>query len=834
MKIKATSFEYTSYNFEPKKKKITFTYKINFINQTPLIFKEKIILPKIPFLEKIPMSLLDNLLQSVHIILGISYYKLYCPSQVKLNKLLSKQQADFWNIVYKKGLGEFFYKNKINPKNSPKFPYDKNIKLNSSKFERSDRCLLGIGGGKDSIVAAELLKNNGNNITALLIETQQNLKIGDDIVKELNISSIKISRFLDENIFKEYEDSYNGHIPISAIFAFLGFLSAVLYNYSYVIVANEHSSNFGNVKYKGEMINHQWSKSAEFEKLFQKYTKEFITPDITYFSILRPFYEIRIVEMFSKLGKYFSYFSSCNQIYKIYKKKQDVLWCGKCPKCIFLFILLSAFFSKENLLKIFKKNLYENKNLLQGFKDVLGFGKLKPFDCVGTFEETRVAFYLAGNKFKNDFIMKKFLPKIKDVKKFIKKVFQTEKALTIPSKFRFVGIKSVLILGYGKEGRLTKQYLETNFPKMKIGIADQKYNSDCFNKQINYDLAIKTPGICKENVTIQYTTATNIFFSQIKNKTIGITGSKGKSTTASLVYEILKEAGKKVRLIGNIGNPMLEILMQPIDKNEIFVIELSSYQLDDIEFSPNIAIVTNLFQEHMNYHKDVKNYYKAKKNIINFQKETDFFIYNSQIRKLKEWGKNSKSISMSFEKISLDGFNTSLLGEHNRKNIKAAVAVAKLFNIPLLTIKKAVKNFKALSHRLEFVGKFQNIKFYDDAISTTPQSTIAAIKSLPKIGTILLGGQNRGYDFFELEKEIKKNKINNIVLFPDSGKDIFKSTKGLNILETSSMEDAVNFAYVNTNKEEICLLSTASPSYSIWKNFEEKGDQFQYFVKKYS
>ena len=141
-------------------------------------------------------------------------------------------------------------------------------------------------------------------------------------------------------------------------------------------------------------------------------------------------------------------------------------------------------------------------------------------------------------------------------------------------------------------------------------------------------------------------------------------------------------------------------------------------------------------------------------------------------------------------------------------------------------------NFKPLPHRLEFVGEFKGISFYDDAISTTPESTIMAIKALKNIGTIFLGGEDRGYDFHELEKILKRYKIKNIAFFPESGGRILKSRKGFSVLETRSMEEAVRFAFKNTPKGQICLLSTASPSYSVWKNFEEKGNLFQRLIKE--
>ena len=832
-------FEFTSYKFEPKKSRIFFNYKTKFKDKE-ISYTETIILPSPVDLSETSPGLLDAALSGLHIILGISYYKLHCAAKIKINYSLSEKEAEFWTAVYKKGLGEFFYRNKLDPDNSPKFPFNKKIKPKFWPLEINDKCLVAVGGGKDSIVATELLKEGGHDPTAIFSEVQKSSELVNKVIEIMGVKSLKIRRLLDKKLFQKGEVEYIGHIPISAIYAFLCLLASVLYKYSYIIIANEYSSNFSNIKYKGEDINHQWSKSSEFENLFQDYLKNFVSPDIFYFSLLRPFYEIRIAELFSKHKKYFPYFSSCNKNFRIYpseapSQRSEGRWCGQCPKCSFVFLLLSAFLEKSELINIFNKNLFEDKSLLPTFRDILGFGELKPFDCVGTFEESKAAFYLGAKKFKNDFIVKKFLSKAKKEKEAIKKVFETNPAPNIPNQFRFSGMKNILILGYGKEGQVTKKYIKKNFPNLKIGVADVKFSKNYLEKQKDYDIAVKTPGIPKDFMKIPYTTATNIFFSKIKNTTVGITGSKGKSTTASLIYSILKEAGKDARILGNIGNPMLSALSEPAKKEEIFVLELSSYQLSDIDFSPNIAVITNLFPEHMNYHNGLNNYYNAKKNIIRFQNKADIFVYNQKSKKLRNWASNAKNKTISFsDKINIDDSKITLLGRHNKENIGAAIAVAKIFNISDDVIEKAIEKFKPLAHRLEFVGKFKGIKFYDDAISTTPESTIMAIKSLKDIDTIFLGGEDRGYDFSQLEKTIKKYKIKNIALFPISGSRIIKSKRGLNILKVSDMEQAVKFAYKYTRPGKICLLSCASPSYSLWKNFEEKGRQFRQAVLKNS
>lgn len=832
MKDEAKFFKFTLYKLDAKRRSIQFNYEIEFVNREPLVFSEEVIFPEPFSIKGVPRKILDAILSDLHLILGISYYKLYCPPQMKIDRKLSKEQAEFWNTVYRKGLGEFFYRNKIDPKKIAKFPASPIEFAAAFRLERRSRSLVGIGGGKDSIVTAELLKQQKEEIKALLIETQKEDSVAGRIIEKIGVGTLKIRRRMDEKVFGNLPGAYNGHIPISAIFAFLGYFTALVYDYSQVIVSNEFSSNFGNVDHEGEEINHQWSKSLEFEKIFQNYTKRNICPDVSYFSLLRPFYEIRVVEMFTKYKKYFPTFSSCNRNFTIHKERPVTLWCGECPKCVFVWMLLSAFLSKKELVEIFGKDLYADEKLLPLFLDVLGYGKIKPFDCVGTFDESRAALSLAKDRFANSFIVRKIVGRIKNPEKLIGTVFKTNDAPTMPAKFKLLGMKNVLILGYGKEGKVTEKYLKKYFPKIKIGIADQKDGKDYLKKQSEYDLVIKTPGLPKELVVRPHTTATNLFFSQMKNMTIGVTGSKGKSTTASIIFSILKAAGKKVRLLGNIGSPMLESLLQSVDSEEIFVVELSSYQLDDIQYSPNIAVALNLFPEHMNYHGSVEKYYVAKKNIVAFQNQSDSFIFDQKDKELKKWLLNVVAKKRPFNDIDLKNIKVPLLGKHNLENVKAAVAVANELKISKKAIKQGIETFRSLPHRLELVGEYRKIRFYDDAISTTPESTIAALEAIPGVATIMLGGEDRGYDFSALEKELKKRKIKNIVLFPDSGKRMIKNRKGLNILETASMEEAVRFAYANTPVGKVCLLSTASPSYSLWKNFEEKGDEFKKMVKK--
>lgn len=399
--------------------------------------------------------------------------------------------------------------------------------------------------------------------------------------------------------------------------------------------------------------------------------------------------------------------------------------------------------------------------------------------------------------------------------------------------------KKILILGFGMEGKATWAFLKKYFPNQNIGVADKKDGSDYLDKQKNYDLVVKSPGIPKRFVTRPYTTATNIFFANVRGKTIGVTGSKGKSTTASLIYAILKQAGLKAHLVGNIGNPMLSSLLKSNGKNDIWVLELSSFQLDDIKYSPHISVIINLFKGHTDYHGTVGEYFFAKKNIVAQARSNDYFIYNPDFQELVQLVKVTKAKAIPFiDKLPFDEKNIPLLGKHNRDNVRSAVTVANIFAIPKQKIITAVKNFKSLPHRLELVGTFKNITFYDDAIATIPQATVKAIETLKNIGTILLGGQDRDYDYSELADTLIAYNISNVVLFPDSGEKILKVLKSKTeklplIFTTKSMEEAVKFAYKQTPKGTICLLSSAAPSFSLWRNFEEKGNLFQKYVLQY-
>lgn len=398
--------------------------------------------------------------------------------------------------------------------------------------------------------------------------------------------------------------------------------------------------------------------------------------------------------------------------------------------------------------------------------------------------------------------------------------------------------KRILLVGYGKEGKATETFLKKNVPSANLTVADSSQGVGYLALQNKFDFAIKSPGVHATDLMIPYTTATNLFFEKVKGTTIGITGTKGKSTTASLIYAMLKEGGKSVHLVGNIGNPMLSELLLSNTKDDVWVCELSSYQLSDIVYSPHIAVITSLFPEHMNYHGSIEAYYEAKARIVAYMTDKDYVVYDPQNTAVTALLEETKAMQIPFlPTLPFPESTIPLLGKHNRDNVRAAVTAAQLLELPEAVVTEAVGSFAALPHRLQLVGEYKNIAFYDDAISTTPQSTIAALESLSPVGTLFLGGEDRGYDFTPLIEKLVSLQIPNLVFFPKSGGKIKtlleeQETYKPKTLTTTSMKEAVAFSYTESPQGSICLLSCASPSYTLWKNFEVKGDEFQKFVKE--
>lgn len=441
--------------------------------------------------------------------------------------------------------------------------------------------------------------------------------------------------------------------------------------------------------------------------------------------------------------------------------------------------------------------------------------------------------------------------------------------------------KKILILGFGREGRDTLVFLRKLFPKKKIGITDQKtslpFNFNGREKHTvlylgknyltalkKYDVIIKSPGIPSRVIQPflsnrqRVTSQTEIFFENCPGTIVGVTGTKGKSTTASLIYAVLKKGGVKAHLIGNIEKPVLGYLgkvpLRGISRREttpedVFVYELSSFQLTNLKKSPHIAVLLNIYPEHLDYYGgSFREYTKAKANITRHQTPEDLLIYNSKDVEVCKIAKASKAQKLPF---TPKGSQTSLRIVKSDFHVylaspEPAIIVGRLFGIPEKKIQQAIRNFKPLPHRLERIGEWKDITFYNDSLATIPEATIAALDALgPKVHTLIAGGHDRGISFEKLGKKIVQNKIKLLILFPDTGEKILQSVRqarrvtrpgpitrpGLVIRFAKSMKEAVKLCYLHTPKGKICLLSPASSSFNMFKDYKDRGQQFTKWVK---
>jgi hypothetical protein len=313
---------------------------------------------------------------------------------------LTRNQKKFFDKVYTQGLGEFFFTNKIDPKGQVNFPLNSNVKNTPAGLKGNTGILLPIGGGKDSIVSAEILKEVKKDFE---MYTVGDYPFFQPLYRKVGKKYFTIQRTISPELFKQNRaGALNGHVPISAILAFIGVCAAILKGKKDIVLSNEFSANEENVTFKGFKINHQYSKSLEFEREFQNYVREFITPSIRYFSLLRPLTELAIAELFADnyFDKYAPHFSSCNRNFSIGKKRNQFFWCGNCPKCAFAYLVFAPFVPRPKLQRLFGgQSLFSNKSLAGTFKELIGQTGHKPFECVGNEAECNLAMNMASRTY---------------------------------------------------------------------------------------------------------------------------------------------------------------------------------------------------------------------------------------------------------------------------------------------------------------------------------------------------------------------------------------------------------------------------------------------------
>ncbi len=408
--------------------------------------------------------------------------------------------------------------------------------------------------------------------------------------------------------------------------------------------------------------------------------------------------------------------------------------------------------------------------------------------------------------------------------------------------------KKILILGDEKIGQSACDFIGKYVDLGSIKYIPFPFSQENLDEIINIDFTeyviIKSPEVPGRMVPAPYTTPTKIFFSCAKHvgsKIIGITGTKGKTTVASLLHHTLKEANFNSVLDGVRGYLTLSNLAEA-NGNTYFILELSSYQLSELEQCPDIAIITNLYRDHIDYHQTLENYWEAKRNIMRAMNESGKVIYNPLTDIVSHWLAESAAERLPIDPNEVVDMKISqLIGDHNRLNYLLVRSAAQVLGIDRFTYQTALKSFEPVKHRLQKVRTVRGITFIDDAIASQPEEAItgitACLREVGPVGCVMLGGKDKDYDFTELVKLLSTLLIPKLVLFPDTGekiKALLPENYTPELCETDDMKTAVDWAVEHLPSGSICLLSSASPSNSLWKDFEEKGDIFQKAVQALS
>ena len=446
--------------------------------------------------------------------------------------------------------------------------------------------------------------------------------------------------------------------------------------------------------------------------------------------------------------------------------------------------------------------------------------------------------------------------------------------------------KNVLLLGFGREGQSSYRLIRRVLPELQLTIADVDESvrenellkrdhfvdfhlGEGYLEGLNtFGRILKSPGITLKDISYDFdpssiTSQTDLFLRRFSRQVIGVTGTKGKSTTVTLIHHILKLAEKESLLIGNIGRPAFDVVDE-IGPVANVVFELSSHQLEYISRSPHIAVMLNLFEEHLDAYRSFYDYQVAKMNIAKYQVPGDYFLFNNddeRVRRLiSTMDLPGHFLTFSFHTVSSEGCyvqngrivysyggqtedildlnrKIKLKGDHNLMNIMAAAGVCKQLGIDREIIAEGIASFRGLEHRIEYVGEYNEIHFYNDSIATVPEACMEAVKALDNVDTLILGGFDRGIDYSELAKFLSISGVRNLIFTGEAGRRILHEIRdiknpGQTLFLLSRFDEFPEVVQNVTRKGSICLLSPAAASYDEFQNFEMRGKRFKELVLK--
>ena len=383
--------------------------------------------------------------------------------------------------------------------------------------------------------------------------------------------------------------------------------------------------------------------------------------------------------------------------------------------------------------------------------------------------------------------------------------------------------KRILIWGYGREGKSTELFIRRHCKVRRLEVFEGKEEELIAT---GFDYIIKSPGIPVKNYLPQFTSQTELFLEEFASQTVGITGTKGKSTTATMLYEALSACRGNTVLVGNVGLPCFD-LYEEIDSDTVVVFEMSCHQLNHIRFSPHIAVFLNLYEDHLDYYGTRENYFEAKSGITAHQSAGDWLYRGPDVPPLKT-AAQCRWIPTAGE----PAFRLQIKGEHNQFNARFVFALCtEQFHCDPAAVTAAIERFHGLSHRLEFIGRVDGVDYYDDSISTIPEATIQAIQSVPNTASVIIGGMDRQIRYDALITFIQTNPQIRYIFCYASGKRIFDEVADLPYCcFVENLTDAVACAKRITPVGGACVLSPAAASYGYFRNFEERGRAFAELV----
>ena len=372
---------------------------------------ETIRFPDVPPLPPSRQAALNAALRLLHLIAGVSYYKAGVSGVIQIETgALDDATADLMDTLYRHGLAEFAYRNKLDLRERIAFPRDKSTAVEVAELGLPRRTLIPIGGGKDSLVAIEAIKAIGAEASVAWVGHSPLIA---HCAERTGLSTLNIGRELSPILF-EYNrmGAWNGHIPVTAVNSAILIVAAIAYGFDSIAFANERSASAATLEYEGQQINHQWSKGFDFERLLNAWVHQQVATDLDYCSLLRPFSELAITRAFARLGAdYFDAFSSCNRNFRILGPRPVDRWCGQCPKCHFVFLALAPFVPKPRLMSIFGRNLLDDEDQRGGFDALMEYHDHKPFECVGEAAEARAAMHALSQRpeWAEDTLVKRFI-----------------------------------------------------------------------------------------------------------------------------------------------------------------------------------------------------------------------------------------------------------------------------------------------------------------------------------------------------------------------------------------------------------------------------------------